>query len=124
MTTSAKVGDNIELDCSSDGQPRPEIFWFKYNIPLLDITYRRLEDTIKFGKLVLSTILLADAGNYSCHVNNTLGAINRTFLLYVYGEILVFMWYCVIWVFYQENTAQCSEIHYNTMQYQLAVISN
>ncbi len=121
ITISAKVGDDIELDCSSGGQPHPEIFWYKYNVPLLDITYRRLEDTIMYGKLVLSNILLADAGNYSCHVNNTLGSISRTFLLYVYGELLdkcgvVFVIKAtVLWHTIQFSTEQCSAVHYNSL---------
>lgn len=85
MTMYAKVGDDVELDCLSDGNPHPDISWYKYNVPLLEITYRKLEDTfIKSGKLLLSDLLLADAGNYSCHVNNSLGLINRTFILRIY----------------------------------------
>ena len=88
MTMYAKVGDDVELDCLSDGNPDPDISWYKYNVPLLEITYRKLEDTfIKSGKLLLSDLLLADAGNYSCHVNNSLGLINRTFILRIYGEL-------------------------------------
>ena len=83
---SAKVGDNIELDCSSDGHPHPEALWYKYNIPLLDITYRKIEGSLKFRKLVLNNLLLADAGNYSCWVNGTLGSSSRTFILHVFGE--------------------------------------
>lgn len=83
---SAKVGESIELDCSSAGHPHQEALWYKYNIPLLDITYRKLEGLLKFGKLVLNNLLLADAGNYSCWVNNTLASSNRTFILYVFGE--------------------------------------
>ena len=86
ITISAKVGDSIELDCSSDGHPHHEALWYKYNIPLLDITYRKLESSLKFRKLVLNNLLLADAGNYSCSVNNTLSSSNRTFILYVFGE--------------------------------------
>jgi len=84
MVISAKVGEGIELDCSSDGHAHPEALWYKYNIPLLDITYRTLEGTLKFRKLVLNNLLLADAGNYSCWVNDTLGSIYRTFIVYVY----------------------------------------
>ena len=88
MTMYAKVGDDVELDCLSDGNPHPDISWYKYNVPLLEITYRKLEDTfIKSEKLLLSDLLLADAGNYSCHVNNSLGLINRTFILRIYGEL-------------------------------------
>ena len=86
MIISAKVRDSIELDYSSDGYPHSEALWYKYNIPLLDITYRKLEDTLNFRKLVLKYLLLADAGNYCCWVNGTMGSINRTFVLYVYGE--------------------------------------
>ena len=88
MVISAKVGESIELDCSSDGHSHPEALWYKYDIPLLDITYRKLEGTLKFRKLFLNNLLLADAGNYSCWVNNTLGSNNRTFILYVYGKYM------------------------------------
>lgn len=83
---SAKVGDSIELDCSSDGHQYQEALWYKYNIPLLDITYGKLEGSLNFRKLVLNNLLLADTGNYSCWVKDTLGSSNRTFILYVFGE--------------------------------------
>ena len=86
MTISAKVGDDVELDCSSDGNPHPDILWYKYSVPLLEITYRKLEETFKYRKLLLNDLLLADAGNYSCLVNNTLGSINRTFILRILGN--------------------------------------
>ena len=66
-TLLVKAGDKVELDCSAVGHPNTEIFWYKYNIPLLDITYRKLEDTLESRKLVLDNVLLADSGNYSCH---------------------------------------------------------
>lgn len=100
MIISAKVGDSIELDCSSDGQAHPETLWYKYNIPLFDITYRKLEDTLKFRKLVLNNLLLADAGNYSCLVNNTLGSINRPFILYIHGEYGTIMNFSVTHIVY------------------------
>ena len=86
MVISAKVGESVELDCSSDGHAHSEALWYKYNIPLLDITYRKLEGTLNFRKLVLDNLLLADAGNYSCWVTDTLSSINRTFIVFVYGE--------------------------------------
>ena len=83
---SAKVGDTIELDCSVASQSNTEISWFKYGAPLRDITYRRTDGQSKSGKLLLDDLLLADSGNYTCSVNNTLGKINKTFALCVYGE--------------------------------------
>ena len=83
---SAKVGDTIELDCSVASQSNTEISWFKYGAPLRDITYRRTDGQSKSGKLLLDDLLLADSGNYTCSVNNTLGKINKTFALGVYGE--------------------------------------
>lgn len=82
---SAKVGDTIELDCSVASQSNTEISWFKYGAPLQDITYRRTDGQSKSGKLLLDDLLLADSGNYTCSVNNTLGKINKTFALRVYG---------------------------------------
>ena len=88
-TLLAKVGDKVELDCSAVDDPSTRIFWYKYNNPLLDITYRRLDKRLKSKRLVLDNLLYADSGNYSCHLNNTLGSINRTFILHVYGEYIV-----------------------------------
>lgn len=88
-TLLAKVGDKVELDCSAVGDSSTRIFWYKYNNPLLDITYRRLDKRLKSKRLVLDNLLYADSGKYSCHLNNTLGSINRTFILHVYGEYIV-----------------------------------
>ncbi|KAM7449111.1 Fibroblast growth factorreceptor 3 [Porites harrisoni] len=84
QSLSAKVGDTIELDCSVASQSNTEISWFKYGAPLRDITYRRTDGQSKSGKLLLDDLLLADSGNYTCSVNNTLGKINKTFALCVY----------------------------------------
>ncbi|CAH3123967.1 unnamed protein product, partial [Porites lobata] len=81
QSLSAKVGDTIELDCSVASQSNTEISWFKYGAPLRDITYRRTDGQSKSGKLLLDDLLLADSGNYTCSVNNTLG---KTFALRVY----------------------------------------
>ena len=64
MKVSAKVGDSIELDCSSDGYPHSEALWYKYNIPLLDITYRKLEGTLKSAPKCC--ILVRQGGERCC----------------------------------------------------------
>lgn len=95
QTLLVKSGDKVELDCSAVGHPGAEIFWYKFNSPVLDITYRKSKDMIKSKKLILDDVLLADSGNYSCHMNNTLGSISRTFIVHVFGECGTFCFYII-----------------------------
>ena len=84
-----KEGGKVELDCRSaaDSHPPAGMIWYKYNIPVQDISYRSFTaDVLNLSKIALDNLLVADSGNYSCSFNNTERTFNRTFILRVFGE--------------------------------------
>ena len=88
-----KEGDKVELDCrpAADSPLPAEIFWYKYNMPIQDISYRTFTaDVLNLSKMTLDNLLVADSGNYSCYFNNaetSSRTFNRTFILQVFhGE--------------------------------------
>lgn len=86
-TLAVREGDKIELDCNhlNASHPQKEIFWYKYGIPLQDISYRTFgTDVLKSSKLTFDNLLFADSGNYSCHLNNTMSSVHRIFMVQVH----------------------------------------
>ncbi|XP_074612638.1 fibroblast growth factor receptor 3-like [Acropora palmata] len=82
-----KEGGKVELDCrpAADSHPPAGIIWYKYNIPVQDISYRSFTaDVLNLSKIALDNLLVADSGNYSCSFNNTEMTFNRTFILRVF----------------------------------------
>ncbi|XP_044173464.1 uncharacterized protein LOC114961932 [Acropora millepora] len=83
-----KEGGKVELDCrpAADSHLPAGIIWYKYNIPVQDISYRSFTaDVLNLSKIALDNLLVADSGNYSCSFNNTEMTFNRTFILRVFG---------------------------------------
>lgn len=86
-TLAVREGDKIELDCNhlNASHPQKEIVWYKYGIPLQDISYRTFgTDVLKSSKLTFDNLLFADSGNYSCHLNNTMSSVHRIFMVQVH----------------------------------------
>ena len=84
-----KEGGKVELDCcpAADSHPPAGIIWYKYNIPVQDISYRSFTaNVLNLSKIALDNLLVADSGNYSCSFNNIERTFNRTFILRVFGE--------------------------------------
>ena len=67
-------GDWFELICSFTGIPNPEIRWEKDNSVFLLGEGRRIINstggTTKTSQLEITTLLLSDAGVYTCSVTN------------------------------------------------------
>ncbi|EDO43120.1 predicted protein [Nematostella vectensis] len=58
------IGDDVTLSCPNHSyQGNFSITWYKYNEPLQEVTYR---DAINTRMLILSNLLLADGGRYTC----------------------------------------------------------
>jgi Immunoglobulin I-set domain len=62
-------GIPVKLICSVDG-PRPDIKWFKNNIPLVYNKHCKNQTTQTMGAVYFAHILPEDAGVYSCVVKN------------------------------------------------------
>ncbi|CAH2054795.1 unnamed protein product, partial [Iphiclides podalirius] len=75
------AGSSIRLKCAADGNPTPNITWFKNNGTPIARTYFQPS----YGKwsMTLDELTKADNGNYTCLVCNELGCINHTVLLHI-----------------------------------------
>ena len=94
--TTHTEGDRFELICSFTGIPNPEIRWEKDNSVFLLGEGRRIINstggTTKTSQLEITTLLLSDAGVYTCSVTNVAnramsnGIDSRSVRLEVRGE--------------------------------------
>jgi hypothetical protein len=66
----------IELDCQSEGRPRPDTFWYKDNklVNLTDKKYKLENDSLKIVRAHS-----VDSGFYECHIANRYETISRSF---------------------------------------------
>ena len=83
MSIHLTVGQKLELDCTSSGNPPPKVTWRRIDGPKLN------EDrTIQHNKGLLSMhgVGQADRGKYQCFASNSLGNDSRTFLVDVRGK--------------------------------------
>lgn len=77
------AGSMLRLKCSSEGNPTPNITWYKNNEePTRTLgTFR-----IKGWSLTIEDVVPQDGGNYTCIVCNVHGCINHTFKVDIIGE--------------------------------------
>ncbi|XP_012261090.2 fibroblast growth factor receptor homolog 1-like isoform X2 [Athalia rosae] len=69
------AGSTLKLKCPSEGNPAPNITWYKNN----DVPKRTLGIVkMKGWLLIIEDLVLQDGGNYTCVVCNTQGCINHT----------------------------------------------
>ncbi|XP_077992832.1 fibroblast growth factor receptor 2-like isoform X2 [Glandiceps talaboti] len=80
------AGSSVRLRCNADGQPTPNITWFKDN---MDMTERRFGYKVrhKAWAMVLTDLVPSDNGFYTCVITNQYGSINATYELDVISRI-------------------------------------
>ncbi|XP_023221211.1 hemicentin-1-like isoform X2 [Centruroides sculpturatus] len=78
----AVEGQDISLPCSVIGNPKPEITWFKNNIPVFidDVQFKHLPT----NDLYISEVSETDVGLYTCEAINIIGATNQSINLIVH----------------------------------------
>ncbi|XP_040892797.1 vascular cell adhesion protein 1-like isoform X4 [Toxotes jaculatrix] len=69
-------GNPLQLNCSAVGNPSPSYTW---TLPLADFS------SSNSSTLVFTSVTSRNEGQYTCHVSNTLGAIDVTFNVVVKG---------------------------------------
>ncbi|CAF4415356.1 unnamed protein product, partial [Rotaria magnacalcarata] len=82
-TLRSTVGGLVTIVCNPEGAPRPQIQWFRNNIPL------NTGGTVQIfpnGNLAITNIQLMDAGNYTCMGTNPYGQAQQSTYVYVMPE--------------------------------------
>lgn len=85
---------SIKLNCRSDGNPIPDMYWFKDN------NYMGFYDsnvvTEEYGQvLLIKNVLKNHHGNYTCEARNAAGTDKKKFFLDVLGEYRRFIFFYV-----------------------------
>ncbi|VDL60364.1 unnamed protein product [Hymenolepis diminuta] len=89
--TTMNFGDKITATCIAEGDPLPEVYWYKDNYPVdvVNSGYSVSVDVVQTGEHVLQAILeienliLLDNGDYICKAKNSLGIAQSTLPLRV-----------------------------------------
>ena len=77
------LGSSIVLPCKVEGDPQPDIVWFKDESPisLTDLHYFVKQD----GSLQIFSSDTSDFGDYRCFASNIAGSVEKTVTLFVRG---------------------------------------
>ncbi|XP_076093735.1 hemicentin-1-like isoform X1 [Mytilus galloprovincialis] len=78
---TVNLGSGVVLPCEVEGDPLPDIVWFKDEIPIsmTDLHYLITQD----GSLEIFSSDSTDTGQYRCHASNVVGDIDKTVSLFV-----------------------------------------
>ncbi|XP_072933548.1 fibroblast growth factor receptor homolog 1-like isoform X2 [Epargyreus clarus] len=75
------AGGSIRFRCAVDGNPTPNITWFKNNGTPISRSY--FQPSYGRWSISLEELTKADNGNYTCLICNELGCIDHTYMLHV-----------------------------------------
>ncbi|XP_075984549.1 heartless isoform X2 [Anticarsia gemmatalis] len=75
------AGNSIRLRCAAEGNPTPNITWYKNKST--PITRAYFQPSYGKWSMALDELTKADNGNYTCVVCNQLGCINHTVVLHI-----------------------------------------
>ncbi|XP_036769471.2 hemicentin-2 isoform X1 [Manis pentadactyla] len=81
LRVTAKVGDEVTLDCEAQGSPPPLITWTKDSRPVPPITDRH--HLLPSGALRLAQAQVDDGGLYKCRASNPAGSASQHYSLRV-----------------------------------------
>ncbi|XP_050674066.1 fibroblast growth factor receptor homolog 1-like isoform X2 [Leptidea sinapis] len=75
------AGSSIRFKCAAEGNPMPNITWYKNNGTPISRSYFKPS----YGKwsMALDELTKADNGNYTCKVCNDLGCVQHTYILHI-----------------------------------------
>ncbi len=82
-TLTHKVDDIVDLSCTFDGSPRPEICWYFNQQPITSTNRTRVKLLDGNLRLRIRRLNFEDAGVYSCIVKNEAGEIEKSCTLTV-----------------------------------------
>lgn len=80
---TAVLGQPVSLDCTADGQPKPDVTWHRERRPVVEGTHLRLFSN---GTLHITATQRSDAGIYTCSARNNVGRASHDVRLILQSE--------------------------------------
>ena len=69
QSVEAFIGAAVNLSCSADGFPVPDITWTFQGMPFTNETVNSSNSTYTESTIVITNLLLSHGGNYSCQIS-------------------------------------------------------
>lgn len=79
--TISELGKVVFLPCSNNGNPAPDVIWFKNAIEVMEVLERF--EILPNGTLKISDLTSLDTGTYQCVVKNSAGEATASTWLHV-----------------------------------------
>lgn len=83
---TAVLGQPVSLECSADGQPKPEVTWHRERRPVVEGTHLRLFSN---GTLHITATQRSDAGIYTCSARNNAGRASHDIRVILQSEFQI-----------------------------------
>ncbi|XP_051950032.1 hemicentin-1 [Xyrauchen texanus] len=77
---TAVLGQPVSLECTADGQPKPEVTWHRERRPVVEGTHQRLFSN---GTIHITATQRSDAGIYTCSAQNNVGKASQDVRLFL-----------------------------------------
>ena len=83
-------GNGVQLNCTFDGLPVPNITWTSPNGSVLTSqSHFMIQSTNTSTTLTISVVGLGDSGTYTCNAINSIGVSSTSIKLIVWGKLVV-----------------------------------
>ena len=64
------IGTAVNLSCSADGFPVPDIMWYFQGMVFANETVNSTSSTYTESTIVINNLMLSDGGSYACEINS------------------------------------------------------
>ena len=82
-------GHSVQLNCTFDGLPVPNITWTSSNgSVLISQSHIMIQSSNTYTMLTISVLGLGDSGTYTCNATNSIGVSSASIQLVVQCELL------------------------------------
>ncbi|KHJ44748.1 immunoglobulin domain protein [Trichuris suis] len=84
---ASPAGRQQKLSCRANGEPEPQVIWYKNGVEITPEMERRFGYHIKKWSLILPDLVPSDAGTYTCKVFNKYGEISHNYTVTVVERV-------------------------------------
>ena len=78
QSVEAFIGAVVNLSCSADGFPAPDIMWLFEGMTFTNDTVDNTNTTYAESTIVITDLMLSHGGTYTCDINSTAIVMSRS----------------------------------------------